>query len=150
MDVPGSYDTVADEYTRRIADELRHKQDACAAVDAAMITATRPDMTMAAVFQSAVDTYAKEGFANEWRLHHQGGPAGYEPREWMVTPRSHEQIAVGQAFAWSPSITGVKSEDTILVGAQENKALTPTPGLPTLSVQANGHTVMRPAIFEAR
>jgi len=56
----------------------------------------------------------EQGFADEWKLHHQGGPAGYEPREFVATPITDNVISAGQVFAWNPSITGgVKSEDTV-------------------------------------
>lgn len=52
--------------------------------------------------------YAEAGFPDEWHLHHQGGPAGYEPREYVATPRSTDVVLVGQVYAWNPSITGTK------------------------------------------
>jgi antitoxin VapB len=93
--------------------------------------------------------YAATGFTNEWQLHHQGGPAAYEPREFLATPGSSDVVAVGQAYAWNPSITGTKSEDTILVGEAGNEVLTTISGWPTLPVTlADGQVVMRPAILE--
>jgi hypothetical protein len=46
---------------------------------------------------------------------HQGGVTAYENREVQARLDSTHQIAVGQAFAWNPSITGTKSEDTMLL-----------------------------------
>jgi antitoxin VapB len=93
--------------------------------------------------------YAETGFANERRLHHQGGLAGYEPREVVATPGLSDVVMLGQAYAWNPSITGTKCEDTILVGAAENEVLTTISGWPTLSVTLeNGQRVARPAILE--
>ena len=89
------------------------------------------------------------GFAHEWQLHHQGGPAAYEPREFLATPDSTDVVAVGQAYAWNPSITGTKSEDTILVGEAGNEVLTTIRDWPTLKVTlADGQTILRPAILE--
>ena len=48
------------------------------------------------------------GFADEWQLHHQGGPAGYEPREVVATPGAPQVVEAGQTYAWNPSITGRK------------------------------------------
>ncbi len=133
----------------RLPDDLRREAEACARVDATFIAATRPGRSLGEIFKRATDTYAETGFANEWHLHHQGGPAGYEPREYLGTPNSNDVVALGQAYAWNPSITGYKSEDTILVGESGNKVLTTTSGLPTLSVTlADGQTIARPAILE--
>jgi len=129
--------------------ELRRKAEAVARVDATLLAATRPGRTLGEIFQQAVAVYAATGFANEWQLHHQGGPAGYEPREFLATPGSTDVVAVGQAYAWNPSITGTKSEDTILVGESSNEVLTTISGWPMLKVTlADGQTVERPAILE--
>lgn len=131
-----------------LGDELRRKAEACAHVDAAFLTATRPGKTLGEIFQRGIEAYRANGFADEWQLHHQGGLAGYEPREAFGYATSSLPVLAGQAFAWNPSITGVKSEDTILVGANENEVITPTPGLPTLQVELDGQTVLRPAVLE--
>ena len=131
-----------------LSDELRRKQQACAEVDATFISATRPGARLAGVFAQAQAAYARTGFADEWQLHHQGGPAAYEPREFVATPDATHTVLQGEVYAWNPSITGVKSEDTILVGAERNEVLTTISGWPMLTVQANGETWERPAILE--
>jgi antitoxin VapB len=131
-----------------LPDELRRKQQACAEVDAAFLSATRPGVTLGEVFAQAQAAYARSGFADEWQLHHQGGPAAYEPREFVGGPQHGHVVLEGEVYAWNPSITGVKSEDTILVGAATNEVLTTITGWPMLKAQANGQTWERPAILE--
>lgn len=133
----------------RLPDELRRKADATAHVDAAFIEATRPGRSLGEVFAHGVEAYAKQGFPDEWHLHHQGGPAGYEPREVIATPAATDAVLAGQAYAWNPSITGTKSEDTVLVGASTNEVLTSMPGWPTIPVEGDGRMLERPAILEA-
>jgi Xaa-Pro aminopeptidase len=129
--------------------DLRRKMVATAQVDAAYISATRPGRSLGDVFQRAVTAYAETGFADEWRLHHQGGTAGYEPREYLGLPGGAEVVIAGQAYAWNPSIRGTKSEDTILVGEQGNEVLTTIEGWPMLAVElAGGEKLMRPAVLE--
>ena len=136
-------------YFGRLPDEVRRKAEACAHVDAALINATRPGQTLGEIVQLTASVYSETGFEGEWKLHHQGGPAAYEPREFVATPDSTEKVALGQAYAWNPSITGTKSEDTILVGMKENEILTAIDGWPSISVSiANGHSLDRPAILE--
>jgi Xaa-Pro aminopeptidase len=77
--------------------------------------ATRPGRTLADAFGDCRRFYADEGFPDEWRLHHQGGPTGYASREVIATPHTAVPIEVGQAFAWNPSITGAKSEETFVL-----------------------------------
>jgi antitoxin VapB len=135
-------------YFGQLPDDLRRKMVATASIDAAFIATTRPGRTLNEVFKRATDAYAMTGFTNEWHLHHQGGPAGYEPREWVVTPASTEVVTAGQVYAWNPSITGAKSEDTILVGSNNNEVLTAIPDWPMLLVEADGQNIPRPAILE--
>ncbi len=131
-----------------LSDEIRKKQTTVAQIDAEMIAATRPGFTIGDVFRKAQSIYASTGFPDEWQLHHQGGSAGYAPREFTATPTSTQPILVGQAFAWNPSITGVKSEDTILVGEHSNEIITEMPGWPVIDVQVGDQVVKRPAILE--
>ena len=131
-----------------LSEELRHKANAVASVDARLIVATRPGRKLCDVFNEATQVYREQGFADEWKLHHQGGPAGYEPREFVATPTSDDVVAAGQAFAWNPSITGVKSEDTVLIGVERNEVLTSISGWPTMKVSLDGQEIERPAILE--
>ncbi len=136
-------------YFDRLPAELRRKEQACAAVDATLIGATRPGAEISEVFKQGVESYAAHGFADEWKLHHQGGPAGYEPREFVATPDSTAVVSVDQVYAWNPSITGVKSEDSILVGPTANEVLTAIDGWPELSVSLpDGRSFKRTAILE--
>jgi Xaa-Pro aminopeptidase len=131
-----------------LPDEVRRKAEAVAKIDATMITATRPGHTMGEVFQQAQSAYVSSGFPDEWKLHHQGGLAGYAPREITATPTSGQPILAGQAYAWNPSIAGTKSEDTILVGERTNEILTEMKDWPTAEIQIGGKTIKRPAILE--
>ena len=77
--------------------------------------ATRPGRTLAQAFEDCKRFYAEAGFPGEWRLHHQGGTTGYGSREIIATPDTHDPIVAGNAFAWNPSITGYKSEETFVL-----------------------------------
>lgn len=131
-----------------LPDELRHKAQAVAEIDALMIAATRPGVTLGEIFRRTQAKYAELGFGNEWQLHHQGGPAGYLPRELVATPGTDILVEAGQIYAWNPSISGTKSEDTILVGIDGNEILTEIPGWPVIEVEENGAIIPRPAILE--
>ena len=135
-------------YFGHLTDELQRKAKAVAQVDARLIMATRPGRKLCDVFNEAAQAYREQGFADEWKLHHQGGLAGYEPREFFATSTSDHVVSVGQAFAWNPSITGAKSEDTILIGKERNEVLTSISGWPTLKVSLDGQEIERPAILE--
>jgi len=94
--------------------DLRRKHDAVCAVDAALHAATRPGRRWCDLLDVAIRAYRETGFADEWKLHHQGGPMGYEPRDFKATPTETRTVVANQVVGWNPSITGTKSEDTIL------------------------------------
>lgn len=127
--------------------EIHHKAKAVARIDAEMIAATRPGKTLGDVFRGAQAAYAASGFPDEWKLHHQGGSTGYAPREVTATPATTEPILLGQAFAWNPSITGTKSEDSILVGEGSNEIITEISEWPSIDVQVDQQVIKRPAIL---
>jgi Xaa-Pro aminopeptidase len=131
-----------------LPDEIREKAAAVARVDAKFIASTRPGLSLGHIFQQATTAYREVGYPDEWMLHHQGGPAGYEPREYLATPESNEKVAVGQVYAWNPSITGVKSEDSIQIGESGNEIITEVPGWPSIEVEIEGQLIRRPAILE--
>ena len=96
--------------------EVKRRQGACETILRRMREeATRPGRTLAGAFEDCRRFYAEEGFPDEWRLHHQGGMTGYASREVIATPATHQEIQVGQAFAWNPSVTGAKAEETLIL-----------------------------------
>ena len=131
-----------------LPDELRRKAEAVAEIDATFLDATRPGQTLGQVFGRATAAYAETGFPDEWQWHHQGGPAGYEPREYIATPDSLDLVQAGQTYAWNPSIAGCKSEDTILVTDSGTEVLTAIDGWPVLPADVGGLVYERPAILE--
>ena len=130
-----------------LSDEIVKKSDAVAEIDAAMITATRPGKSLADILDTAIKGYDHSGFRGEWKKHHQGGLAGYEPREITATPDTRQMVACNQVYAWNPSITGSKSEDTFLVAEAGNEILTEIPGWPVKEIEIKGKIIKRPAIL---
>jgi Xaa-Pro aminopeptidase len=94
--------------------EQKRKQQAICNVDVAINLSTRPGKTLGELFGVIQKAYAENGFPGEEALHHQGGSTGYAGREAFAEPGLKIAVQTNQAFAWNPSITGVKSEDTIL------------------------------------
>ena len=120
--------------------DLAERFHAAAQVNAALLDATRVGASSAELFRVAADAYAREGFAGDEQMHHQGGATGYWEREWIATPEGKEQVVDHQAFAWNPSVRGGKVEDTVLLHEGKIELLTPTPELPALESNANGNS----------
>lgn len=123
--------------------ELRRKHEAVVQIDAAFINGTKPGANVGDIFKNAVDTYARTGFPDEWKLHHQGGPTGYKGREYRASLSTNAIVQTNQAYAWNPSITGTKSEDTILATPAGTEILSAVEDWPMIEVDG----IARPDIL---
>jgi Xaa-Pro aminopeptidase len=123
-----------------VAPTLQPKVDAVAAIEAAAVAATRPGVTLGAVFEAIQRAYAEVGYTDAWRDHHQGGPCSYAPRDTVARPGHPERIVAPRAFAWNPTVPGAKSEDTVLCLETGCEVISRTPGWPRTAV---GNDVLR-------
>ena len=97
--------------------ETVRRQQACQEILRRMREeATREGRTLSQAFDDCRRFYAEAGFPEGWRYHHQGGTTGYASREVIANPSTRQEIREGQAFAWNPSLEGVKAEDTFILG----------------------------------
>jgi Xaa-Pro aminopeptidase len=132
-----------------LPNELADKAMACAKVDSILLSQSKVGRPLADMFGVARDAYAAMGFPEAIEEHHQGGIAGYTPREFLARPDATAILQPNQLLAWNPSIRGVKSEDTVLLTDRGIEVLTATSTLPTTAVQLDdsSNAAMRPAIF---
>ena len=133
----------------KLGADLAERHEAVCRVEAAMWAATVPGASYGNVIKAAIAQYKREGFAGEWKLHHQGGPTGYAGRDFLATPDERRVVQDHQAVAWNPSITGTKTEDTFIVNGSRCDVVTAcTKAWPTLEVKApDGSKLSRPAIL---
>jgi len=122
-----------------VPEDLRVRTRATAGVDASLLAATKPGASGADLYEVAARAYRAAGFPGEEHLHHQGGAAGYRTREWVAHAACTERVQDGQAFAWNPSITGSKVEETCLAFSDGVEIITTTPGWPAIAIEADGH-----------
>ena len=121
--------------------DLTHRTQATAGVFGALLEATAQGATAAELFGSAAAAYARAGFPGEERKHHQGGAIGYRSREWVAHASSKETVRTPQAFAWNPSITGTKVEDTALVTEDGVELITSTGEWPSVPITVRGRSL---------
>ncbi|MGQ9557206.1 MAG: M24 family metallopeptidase [Desulfurispora sp.] len=128
---------------------LRERHRRVCEVDADLMAASRPGLESGEIFSLVRQAYARVGYPQEWQCHHQGGAIGYAPREYRLGERE-EVLLAGQMFGYNPTISGTKSEDTILL--TENglpQVLTPVPAWwPQERCEVAGGVLLRPAILE--
>jgi Xaa-Pro aminopeptidase len=132
----------------KLPQELREKYEASVFIDCTFMAHTRPGTPAREVFQKGIDAYQKRGYPEDWKLHHQGGSIGYTGRDYRVNFKTPDLIEENQAFTWNPSITGTKSEDTILATSGGVEMITRPILYPTLSMEVEGIAFVRPAILE--
>ena len=113
-----------------------------------MMAYTRPGTPAREVLQKAIEAYREKGYPEEWKLHHQGGSIGYTGRDYRVHFKTPDVIQENQAFTWNPSITGTKSEDTILATPKGPEMITYPILYPTLSLSVGGISFLRPDLLE--
>lgn len=128
--------------------ELQRKTDSVAHVFANFLAATKKGANGAEIYKIAAEAYSEKGFGNEINLHHQGGATGYKSRDWVAHPSSSEIVQNNQAFAWNPSITGTKAEETVIVSANGIEYLTASPDFPQISVELDGKEFFAPDILK--
>jgi len=130
-----------------LSDELKRAHEFTGLLFDQLMAATRPGVPLGEVLALAQSAYAQADTPDAWREHHQGGAAGYEPREFFVTPGMTETVVPGQAFVWNPSLDGARSADTFIVGEAENRIISHCAEWPMDAFEVAGRPVRRPAVL---
>jgi Xaa-Pro dipeptidase len=131
-----------------VTDDLRRQYRINQEVDCTLMINTIPGRSYQEPLEAAKAVYEKYGYAEDFLKHHQGGPIGYANRDYRVDYDLKGTIVENQAFCWNPSITGTKSEDTILVGAKGFEFITKPILFPKVGISVGGQTFIRPDILE--
>jgi Xaa-Pro dipeptidase len=130
-----------------LPDELKSKLERTAVVNARYEEATRPGVKCSSIWEEMKKWYAEAGYEGEWKKHHQGGAIGYNDREYVIYPGIDKVVHMNQAFAWNPTITGAKVEETILVRQDSIEVLTRAQDWPMINVVLDGKTYPQPGIL---
>lgn len=112
-----------------------------------LLSNTRAGAAGADLYATAARAYSDAGFPGEEHRHHQGGATGYRTREWIAHPRSAETVLDRQAFAWNPTITGSKVEETVLVIDGHLETLTTSPDWPVIPLTVSGGRLQAPDVL---
>lgn len=130
-----------------VSEDLRRRMLGSARVNAKLLAATRPGAAGSELYRVAADAYAEEGFPGEEEKHHQGGAAGYRTRDWVAHPASGETVQAQQAFAWNPTVTGSKAEETCIASAEGVEVITKSPDWPQIAVRVGGREYLSPDVL---
>ena len=132
----------------KVPEDLKKRYEANVYIDCVFMANTIPGKPAVEAFKKGIEAYKETGYGEEYHLHHQGGSIGYVGRDYKVTFKSTEIIRENQGFAWNPSITGSKSEDTMLATSDGPVLLSKPVRFPTVAMEIGGYRFTRPAILE--
>lgn len=113
----------------------RAADEAVAEVEADVLDALQPGVSLGDLYQTLVQAYARAGHPGGERGHHQGGTCGYLSRDALALPGSRLRLERNNAAAFNPSLPGAKIEDTVLVHDRGVAILTEAPGWPMRAVR---------------
>ena len=131
-----------------VPSELEKQYAANVHIDCVLMANTRPGRPVVEAFNKGLEAYIEKGYPEEWKLHHQGGSIGYAGRDYRVNFQTRDVVQENQGFAWNPSISGTKSEDTMLATSAGPVPLSGPVTFPVLEMQVDGYTFQRPAILQ--
>ncbi len=126
---------------------LRKRYAANVEIDCTFMAASRPGVPARNVLRQGIDAYVAQGYPEDWKRHHQGGAIGYTGRDYRVHFRTPDVIEEDQAFTWNPSLTGTKSEDTILATSRGPEPITRPIRFPVRHLEVGGVAFARPDIL---
>jgi Xaa-Pro dipeptidase len=127
--------------------ELKSKLEKTAVVNARYEESMKPGKNVSEIFEACKTWYEEAGFKGEWEKHHQGGAIGYDDREYVIYPGVDNIIQENQPFAWNPTITGAKVENTILVNKEGIEVLTVSEKWPMIIVKLKDKLYPQPSIL---
>jgi Xaa-Pro dipeptidase len=129
-------------------EELKNKQDAVNAIEAAYQSISMPGITLGELFEKGKKAYEEAGYKGEWENHIQGGISGYSPLEFVVLENSSVMVKENNIMGWNPTIKGAKSEDPIHVTKNGPLQYTMDARWPSKEYSAQKGKFVRPLIME--
>ncbi len=131
-----------------VTPELQEQYIKNAEIDGVLKLNSIPGNTYVSALEAGKKAYEDRGYGEEFLKHHQGGPISYVPRDYRVDFDTKGIIQENQAFCWNPSITGTKSEDTVVVSSKGITEVSRPIMCPTIDVKVDGKTFTRANIWE--
>jgi Xaa-Pro aminopeptidase len=131
-----------------VSAELRRQFRLNQEIDLVFIRNSIPGKSFQHPFLAGKEAYTQRGYGAEFDRHHQGGPIGYAPRDYRVDFSHQGIIQENQAFCWNPSITGTKSEDTLVAKTGGFEFISRPVIFPRVEITVEGVSCTRADILE--
>lgn len=130
-----------------LSEELNNKYKVLQDIEKIFLDNSQPGNSLKDIFRNSIKQYEKVGYPEEWKKHHQGGLTGYNSREIIADFDTDYIIKENQAFAWNPSITGTKIEDTFLLKNDSLESITETGNWDYNTITIQNKKTLRPNIL---
>lgn len=130
--------------SKELAQQMRANQE----IDCILMQETQVGRELRDVLLCGKKAYEERGYGYEIDNHHQGGPIGYAGRDYRVDFSNTHVVQANQGFCWNPSITGTKSEDTILVTPSGFEFITKPVLFPVCEVKVGDKSFPRADILQ--
>ncbi|NNN15596.1 MAG: hypothetical protein HKL82_07045 [Acidimicrobiaceae bacterium] len=125
--------------SRKLAVSERRRFFELAVIQSMVVSRATPGSSYGTVYGALDEAYRAVGHAGDWREHFQGGPIGYQQREFELSPDDQtsrwygQVVKSGDAVAFNPSFSGgFKVEDTYLVGSTVIECVTRSDSWPLI------------------
>ncbi|MGQ0633854.1 MAG: M24 family metallopeptidase [Planctomycetaceae bacterium] len=118
-----------------------------ALLEATGIYFSRASSSLVDVWQKVRRIYEKIGIPNEWQFDDQAHVIGYETNEATLVSSGEFVLRPRTAVHWHPSVGGVQTGDTILVGEARAELLTRPAEWPLLHTTVKGEPVLLPDLL---
>jgi antitoxin VapB len=134
-------------YFKQPPPEIRERFESVAAMQATMIRETRPGVRHNDLLQTIFRMYREFGHEGEMYNHFHGGPTNYRGSFPAPMQDPAATVQVNSSFAYYLTLTGVKSEDLLLVKDHGTSIASLDPDWPTLSIRSGEETISIPDIL---
>ena len=134
-------------YFGKVPEELMIKQREVNFIGANYIDNSCPGVKLKNLFKIGVQAYKKVGYTDEWKNHHQGGILDYKLGSYSASPNCERVLSNNNIVSWNPTITGVKSEDIILVKGDGAEQLSIDKEWPYEEITINNKSYIKPLIL---
>jgi len=130
-----------------ISEDMRKRFDAVCTIAADTILSCKAGVKFTDVSKRQKALYKELGFEDEWEKHFVGGITGYVVSDGSLCTNKDAVMTESMTFNWYVTITGVNTEDTLIITKYGYELFTVNDIWPTREIVAEKGTVKIPDIF---
>jgi Xaa-Pro aminopeptidase len=134
-------------YFGDVPDDIAKRFDSVCTIAASTIASCKAGVKFTDISKMQKELYKELGYEEEWEIHYSGGITGYTVNDSSLCKDKEAVMVDGQTFNWYITITGVNTEDTIIISKDGFEQFTVNGIWPTKDYVFQGITVSIPTIL---